>query len=67
LIKNVDTMKEQLQQRLGKIEHPEHAEKHLRIILGWIQEKAEFSDQEWIEVLEELKTEVEFREAEWLE
>lgn len=59
--------KYKLQRKFSGAYHPEHVEKDMRQLLKIIQEEIEFSPDQWEEVFETLKTEIEFEEAGWLQ
>lgn len=60
-----ETIERAIRQQFSLDERPEHVEDSLRPILRIIQSEVGLSETEWIEVFEELRDDVEFREAEW--
>lgn len=61
----ISTTQKTIKARFKSCEYPEHVEQGLKEILDLVTDVTDLSDEEWIEVFEELKDSVEFRESEW--
>lgn len=62
-----DTLRTDIKSQFRGCEFPEHVEQQLEPILEAIDEEADLSPDEWQQVFESLATDVEFRDARWLD
>lgn len=59
------TLQDKMASMIGGAEKPEVVQRHIEFFLSTIDEVVNLSDEDWIEIMEDIKDEVEFDEASW--